>query len=147
MTAKNFFATIILLLATHVILPAQNGWERISSSQDECHTQISVRLERRLRNGLSSEKSYQIRAVLRNTQTTYDVAISIKGNKDSWARVTVPKGGTKTINLLGSYSATEYVSYQLSDREYRGLKLNHLSGTERYARCGEGSYEIQRRDR
>lgn len=139
---------VIILLALTSSLSAQTSWKTLTSSSDGCHNAlVSVTLERKLVNDLSNKKSYEVRAILRNSQSSYSIAIDIKSNKGSFGRVTVPTSGTKTINLGGRYTLTEPVSYQLARGEYVDLKLEHLKGEERYALCGEGIFEIQQRDK
>ena len=136
----------VYLLFIYTFLSAQNSnWEKLTSNSDGCHF-ITVILERKLVNDLSDKKSYEARAILRNPQSSYAIAINIKSTKGSWNRVTIPENGVKTVNLGGRYSINENIEYKLERREYVGLKLEHLRGDERLAKCSEGSFEIQQRD-
>ena len=86
----------VYLLFIYTFLSAQNSnWEKLTSNSDGCHF-ITVILERKLVNDLSDKKSYEARAILRNPQSSYAIAINIKSTKGSWNRVTIPENGVKT---------------------------------------------------
>lgn len=121
-------------------------WETITHSTDGCHNQIRVKLERRVR--LYDENVYEVRATLSPSQTTFNVKVSIKGDKEgSWSRFVVPINGEKIYEFSGEYSKTDSPSFELKNRAYIGLELKHLIGKERYAKCGEHSNEIFLRDK